>query len=117
MPRIRDIQFIGLIASRDLRAVTHNELANAFARQGWKEASHTNTPHFCHALVGDGPGVGVLTLAHFARAMRDGFDEPDPIPGRLRRWLPTLNAYAVVGEARGELFTFTPGRFRSPRPR
>ena len=107
MPHVEAIEFVGLIRNRDLRALTHGELVNAFRKAGWTEWSFTGRPHFVAELVKDGPVRGILTLGHLERAMRDGETRAGK-HGRTLRVL-TCGAYVAYEEREARLITFSAG--------
>ena len=96
------IAFVGLIKNRPLVELTQQEIRNAFAKVGLREAHNS---HFISRLVERGPQLGIQTLDDFARALNNGVARV----GRDRTieiMIPNGRAFIVMNEA-GELITLT----------
>ncbi|RIK82529.1 MAG: hypothetical protein DCC67_07065 [Planctomycetota bacterium] len=98
------VAFVGLIAKRPLVQLTHQEIRNAFAKIGLREAHNS---HFISRLIARGPQFGVHTLDDLARALNGGVARAGSQPGTVEIVLPNGRAAAVVNAA-GELITFLP---------
>jgi hypothetical protein len=98
------IEFVGLINHRPLGTVTQQEIRNAFAKIGLREAHNS---HFISRLVLRGPQFGIHTLDAFARAVNQGIARAGTQAGTIEIVLPSARA-ALVVNALGELITFLP---------
>jgi hypothetical protein len=102
--RFGRIAFTGLIANRPLITLTQQEIRNAFAKIGLREAHNS---HFISRLVERGAQFGIRTLDDFARAVNNGVARAGAQPGTVEIVLPGGRA-AVVTNAAGELVTLLP---------
>lgn len=98
------IAFTGLIRNRPLLSVTQQEIRNAFAKIGLREAHNS---HFISRLISRGPNFGINTLDDFARAVNNGTARAGAQAGTIEIVIPNGRA-AVVVNAAGELVTFLP---------
>jgi len=98
------VAFVGLVGNRLLVHLTQQEVRNAFAKIGLREAHNS---HFISRLVARGPQFGVHTLNDFARALNDGVARAGANPGTIEIVFPGGRAAAVLNAA-GELVTFLP---------
>ncbi len=98
------IAFIGLIGNRPLIQLGQQEVRNAFAKIGLREAHNA---HFIKRLIERGPSFGINTLNDFARAMNNGIARIGTQPGTTEIVFPSGRAAAVVNSA-GELVTLLP---------
>jgi hypothetical protein len=102
--RFGRITFVGLINNRPLITLTQQEIRNAFAKVGLREAHNA---HFISRLVERGPQFGIHTLDDFARALNYGAARVGGSPGTIEIVLPNGRA-AIVFNTLGELVTFLP---------
>ena len=98
------IAFIGLIGNRPLVQLGHQQIRNAFAKIGLREAHNA---HFIKRLIERGPQFGICTLNDFARAMNNGVARKGTQTGTTEIVFPNGRAAAVVNSA-GELVTLPP---------
>jgi hypothetical protein len=97
------IAFVGLIKNRPLVELTQQEIRNAFAKVGLREAHNS---HFISRLVERGPQLGIQTLDDFARALNNGVARVGSQAGTIQIVIPNGRAFIVMNEA-GELITLT----------
>jgi hypothetical protein len=102
--RFGRIRFIGLIGNRPLASLTQQEVRNAFARAGLREAHNS---HFISRLIERGGQFGIRTLNDFARALNGGVARAGSNPGTIEIVLPGGRTAVVTNQA-GELITFLP---------
>lgn len=102
--RFGRIGFVGLIRHRPLAQLTQQEIRNAFAKVGLREAHNS---HFISRLIQRGPDFGINTLDDLARALNNGVARAGRQPGTTEIVFPNGRAAAVVNQA-GELITFLP---------
>lgn len=98
------IAFIGLIGNRPLAQLGHQQIRNAFAKIGLREAHNA---HFIKRLIERGPQFGIRTLNDFARAMNNGVARTGAQKGTTEIVFPNGRAAAVIN-ASGELVTLLP---------
>jgi hypothetical protein len=98
------VAFVGLIRNRPLAQLTQQEIRNAFAQVGLREAHNA---HFVSRLVSRGPQFGIHTLDDLARALNNGVARAGSQPGTTEIVFPGGRAAAVLNSA-GELVTFLP---------
>ncbi|MEX0887148.1 MAG: hypothetical protein WD009_11995 [Phycisphaeraceae bacterium] len=98
------IAFIGLINNRPLTSVGQQEIRNAFAKIGLREAHNS---HFVSRLIERGPVFGIRTLDDFARAINNGAARPGGSPGTVEIVVVSGRVAVVINPA-GELVTFLP---------
>jgi hypothetical protein len=98
------ITFVGLIGNRPLVQLGQQEIRNAFAKIGLREAHNS---HFISILIERGPRFGIHTLNDFARALNAGVARAGAQPGTVEIVFPGGRASAVVNSA-GEFVTFLP---------
>ena len=98
------IVFVGLINQRNLMMLTQQEIRNAFAKVGLREAHNA---HFISRLLSRGANYGIHTLDDFARALNAGVARVGSQPGTIEIVLPGGRA-AVVTNTAGELVTLLP---------
>ena len=98
------VAFVGLIANRPLAQLTQQEIRNAFAKIGLREAHNS---HFISRLIERGPRFGIHTLDDLARALNNGAARAGAQAGTVEIVFPGGRAAAVVNAA-GELVTFLP---------
>jgi hypothetical protein len=98
------IAFVGLINNRPLVTLTQQEIRNAFAKVGLREAHNS---HFISRLIERGPQFGIHTLADLARALNNGVARTGAQAGTIEIVIPSGRA-AVVTNAAGELVTLLP---------
>lgn len=98
------IQFAGLINNRPLVGVGQQEIRNAFAKVGLREAHNR---HFISRLIERGPRFGINTLNDFARALNGGVGYAGRSAGTVEIVIPSQRAAIVINQA-GELVTFLP---------
>ena len=98
------IAFVGLIRSRPLASLTHQEIRNAFAKIGLREAHNS---HFISRLVSRGPKFGINTLDDFARAVNNGVVQLGRQQGTVEIVVPG-SRFAVIVNKLGELVTLLP---------
>ena len=98
------IAFVGLIGNRPLIQLGHQQIRNAFAKVGLREAHNA---HFIKRLIQRGPHYGIRTLNDFARAMNNGVARAGAQKGTTEIVFPNGRAAAVVNAA-GELVTLLP---------
>lgn len=98
------VTFIGLIGNRPLAQLGQQEIRNAFAKVGLREAHNS---HFVSRLIERGPRFGVHTLNDFARSLNDGVARAGSQAGTVEIVFPNGRAAAVVNSA-GELITLLP---------
>jgi hypothetical protein len=96
------IAFSGLIKNRPLRSLTHQQIRNAFAQVGLREAHNA---HFIMRLLERGPAAGIKTLDDFARAL----NKAEKVPGEKGTVYFILpgRGFKVVTNGVGELITFS----------
>ncbi|HJZ54491.1 MAG TPA: hypothetical protein VKE74_06010 [Gemmataceae bacterium] len=102
--RFGRLTFTGLIKNRPLAELTQQEIRNAFAKVGLREAHNS---HFISRLIERGPQFGINTLDDLARALTNGTARAGAQPGTVEIVLPNGRA-AVVVNSFGELVTFLP---------
>jgi hypothetical protein len=95
--------FRGLINNRALENLTQQEIRNAFAKVGLREA---HNGHFISMLIERGPEFGINSLDDLARAMNRGTVRSGTTAGTVDIMLP--NSTKVVANMDGELITFVP---------
>jgi hypothetical protein len=98
------IAFIGLIGNRPLVQLGQQEIRNAFAKIGLREAHNS---HFISRLIDRGPQFGINTLNDLARALNMGVARAGTQAGTVEIVFPSGRAAAVINSA-GELVTFLP---------
>jgi hypothetical protein len=98
------ITFVGLIGNRPLASLTQQEIRNAFARVGLREAHNS---HFISRLIERGGQFGIRTLNDLARALNGGVARVGSKPGTIEIVLPGGRTAIVTNQA-GELITFLP---------
>ncbi len=98
------LSFVGLIARRPLASVTQQEVRNAFAKIGLREAHNS---HFISRLIERGPQFGIHSLDDFARALNGSVGRAGSQAGTTELLLPNGRAAVVINTA-GELITFLP---------
>jgi len=98
------VAFIGLINNRPLTQLTQQEIRNAFAKIGLREAHNS---HFISRLIERGPQFGVHTLDDFARVLNNGVARAGNQTGTVEIVFPSGRAATVVNTA-GELVTLLP---------
>lgn len=98
------IVFIGLIGNRPLAQLGQQEIRNAFAKIGLREAHNS---HFISRLIERGPQFGINTLNDLARALNMGVARAGSQAGTVEMVFPGGRAAAVVNSV-GELVTFLP---------
>ena len=98
------IAFVGLIGNRPLVQLGHQQMRNAFAKIGLREAHNA---HFIKRLIERGPRFGIRTLNDLARAMNNGVARAGAQHGTTEIVFPGGRA-AVVLNSRGELITLLP---------
>ena len=98
------ISIVGLIRNRPLASLTQQEIRNAFAKIGLREAHNS---HFISRLVSRGPGFGVNTFNDFARVVNNGVVQLGKQPGTVEIIAPG-SRFAVVVNKLGELVTLLP---------
>lgn len=98
------VAFVGLINNRPLAQLTQQEIRNAFAKIGLREAHNS---HFISRLIERGPQFGVHTLDDLARVLNNGVARAGSQAGTVEIVFPNGRAAAVVNAA-GELVTFLP---------
>lgn len=98
------IAFVGLIGNRPLAQLGQQEIRNAFAKIGLREAHNS---HFISRLIERGPEFGIRTLNDLARALNLGVARAGGQAGTVEIVFPGGRAAAVVNSA-GELITFLP---------
>jgi len=67
------LEFPGPIGNKQFSGITVNEFSAALRLNGWREA---HRGHVFQTLVERGRQFGILTLNHFAHALRSGFTQP-----------------------------------------
>jgi hypothetical protein len=102
--RLGRISFAGLISNRPLAQLGQQEIRNAFAKIGLREAHNS---HFIRRLIERGPQFGIHTLDDLARAINYGVARAGSQAGTVEIVFPGGRAAAVVNAA-GELVTFLP---------
>ena len=100
------IEFIGLMNTRLLREVTQQEVRNAFAKVGLREAHNS---HFISRLILRGPDFGIHSLRDFAAALNNGVKRIGAEPGTVEI-LSANGRFSIVVNAANELITFLPIR-------
>lgn len=98
------IAFVGLIGNRPVVQLGQQEIRNAFAKIGLREAHNS---HFISRLIQRGPQFGINTLNDLARALNMGVARPGSQAGTVEIVFPSGRAAAVVNSA-GELITLLP---------
>lgn len=98
------IAFVGLIGNRPLSQLGQQEIRNAFAKIGLREAHNS---HFISRLIERGPQFGINTLNDLARALNRGVARLGSQSGTVEIVFPSGRAAAVVNSS-GELVTFLP---------
>lgn len=98
------ISFVGLIGNRPLAQLTQQEIRNAFAKVGLREAHNA---HFISRLIERGSQFGINTLNDLARALNNGVARTGAQANTIEIVFPNGRAAAVVN-AMGELVTFLP---------
>jgi len=98
------IAFVGLINNRPLAQLTQQEIRNAFAKIGLREAHNA---HFISRLIERGPQFGIHTLDDLARALNNGVARTGVQTGTIEIVFQGEKAAAVVN-AVGELITLLP---------
>ena len=96
------IRFVGLIGNRPLQSLTQQEIRNALAKAGMREAHNA---HFVSRLVSRGPQVGIRTLNDFARAFNNGVARPGRA-GTIEVILSGNRGTVIISRSRGEFITF-----------
>ena len=100
-----EIVFSGLIQNMPLTSLTQQQIRNALAKAGLREAHNA---HFISRLIARGPSVGIRTLNDLARALRGGVAQAGAQEGTIDVLI--LNGTAVlVFNKLGELVTFLVG--------
>jgi hypothetical protein len=67
------VEFVGLIKNRALKGLTHQEIRNAMAKVGLREAHNA---HFIMRLIERGAECGITTLDDLAKSLNDGTEQP-----------------------------------------
>lgn len=98
------VAFVGLINNRPLATLTQQEVRNAFAKAGLREAHNS---HFISRLIERGAQFGIRTLDDLARALNNGVARTGRAADTIEIVLPGGRA-AVVTNTAGELITFLP---------
>ncbi len=102
--RFGRIAFVGLINNRPLASLGQQEIRNAFAKVGLREAHNS---HFISRLIARGPNFGISTLDDFARAINNGAARAGRSAGTVEIVIPNGKAAVVINQL-GELITFLP---------
>jgi hypothetical protein len=97
------IEFSGLIKNRSLRGLSQQEIRNAMAKAGLREAHNA---HFIMRLIARGLDCGINTLDDLANALNDGLTQPGEQMGTTDVILRNGRAKVVLNTA-GEFVTFT----------
>jgi hypothetical protein len=97
------IEFTGLIKNRSLRGLSQQEVRNAMAKAGLREAHNA---HFIMRLIARGPDSGINTLDDLANALNDGLTQAGEQKGTTDVLLRSGRAKVVLNTA-GEFVTFT----------
>ncbi len=97
-------QVRGLIGNRPLSSLTQQEIRNALAKSGLREAHNS---HFMRRLITRGPNYGIRTLNDLTRAINSGTARAGAQRGTIEIVIPNGRA-AVVVNSRGELITLLP---------
>lgn len=96
------IAFTGLIRNRALGTLTHQQVRNALAKVGMREAHNA---HFISRLISRGPSFGINTLDDFARAINSSVMQRGR-DGTIELLLPNGRAKIILNRL-GELVTLT----------
>jgi hypothetical protein len=102
--RYGQITFVGLIRNRPLHSLTQQEIRNAFAKVGLREAHNS---HFISRLVQRGPQFGIQTLGDFARVINNGVMRAGRQANTVEIVAPN-GRVAIVVNRLGELVTLLP---------
>lgn len=102
--RFGRIAFTGLIRNRPLKDLTQQEIRQALAQAGMREAHNA---HFVSRLVSRGPSFGINTLDDFARAVNNGALQVGKEAGTLEIVIDGGRAAIVVSERTLHLITFS----------
>jgi hypothetical protein len=109
MSQFAELVFSGLIGNMPLNSLTQQQIRNALARQGLRQA-HDPNHNFVQRLVERGAKAGIRTLNDFARAIRGGTAVPSR-PGFTRGTVAIIlqnGEWAVIVNEVGELITLVP---------
>lgn len=98
------IGFSGLINKRPLAQLTHQEIRNAFAKVGLREAHNA---HFISRLKERGVSFGIRNLDDLARVINNGTMQVGRQAGTVEIVAPG-GRFAIVANRAGELITFLP---------
>ena len=98
------IGFVGITGNRPLVQLTHQEIRNAFAKIGLREAHNA---HFIKRLIERGANYGIRTINDLARALNNGVARVGKQSRTTEIVFPNGRAAAVVNSS-GELVTFLP---------
>jgi len=102
--RFGRIAFRGLIGNRHLARLGHQEVRNALAKVGMREAHNA---HFVKRLIQRGPQWGINTLNDLARGINSGVARIGSKAGTTEIVLPGERVAIVLNSA-GELITLLP---------
>lgn len=97
------IEFGGLIRNRSLGGLTHQEIRNAMATVGLREAHNA---HFIKRLIARGPECGINTLDDLAKFLNEGNAQQGEQPGTTDIVFRSGRVKVVVNTA-GEFITLT----------
>ena len=98
------VAFSGLIRNRPLNQLTQQEVRNAMAQAGMREAHNA---HFVSKLIERGSNFGIHTLDDLARALNNGAMRPGRQAGTVDIVFPGGRAAATVN-SQGHFITFLP---------
>ena len=102
--RFGRVAFTGLIRNRPLSQLTHQEVRNAMAQAGMREAHNA---HFVSRLIERGSHYGIHTLDDLARALNNGVARAGKQPGTIDIVFPSGRAAATIN-SQGHFITFLP---------
>jgi hypothetical protein len=98
------VTFVGLIGNRPLAELGQQEIRNALAKIGMREAHNA---HFVSRLIDRGPQFDMHTLNDLARAINSSTATTGWQSGTIEIVLPNGRAALVVNSS-GDLITFLP---------
>ncbi len=98
------VAFTGLIRTRPLGTLTQQQVRNAMAQAGMREAHNA---HFISRLISRGPGYGIRNLDDLARAINNGTMRAGKQAGTVEIVFPSGRAAAVVNR-QGHFITLLP---------
>lgn len=98
------VAFTGLIRSRPIATLTQQEIRNAMAKAGMREAHNA---HFISRLISRGANYGIRNLDDLARAINNGTMRAGRQTGTVEIVFPNGRAAAVVNRG-GEFITLLP---------